>query len=91
MDDHNNNNQHPGGVNRAVPLVGQPFSFDQPPYIPITVTLHCNCGGADVIVKIVQSVAAACPSCRRVFNVAGDVSNVKLNILMTAPKVESIQ
>lgn len=59
-----------------VPVLGQPFSIIG--YV-LTPTLKCNCEGGGVVTLVVQSSAVsgfvrtqdACPSCKRLFTVAG--------------------
>jgi hypothetical protein len=54
---------------QAVPIIGQPFTVENI-WLPCNAKLHCNCGGADVAVTIVNSESSACPSCQKVYNCA---------------------
>ena len=55
---------------QPVPILGQPFTVLDVT-IPVNAKVRCNCGGgADAVVVILASVAAGCPSCGRLYNVA---------------------
>lgn len=48
-------------------IVGQPFTLEAIS-VPCSARLRCNCGGAEVSVSIIHSVAASCPSCQKSYN-----------------------
>jgi hypothetical protein len=73
--------------NNQVPLVGQPFTLISA-YVPMHMTLSCNCGGVDTQVAIVASVAAACPSCARTFNAAFNPTTNQVQMQIGIPKAD---
>lgn len=69
---------------RVVPIVGQPFTL-LTAVMPVDVSLRCNCGGEDVSVLISDLIAAACPSCGKVYRAAFNPLTTKLEINITVP------
>lgn len=69
--------------NSNVPIVGQPFTLMEL-IVPVHVTLRCNCGGDDTIVKVLNSQPAPCPSCGTVYAPAFQV-NGQLQMAMGKP------
>jgi hypothetical protein len=74
---------------QTVPIVGQPFTL-KTIGCPVNATLSCNCGGAMTDVTIVASVAAACPSCQKVFNIGFNPTTNKLEVLVGLPPVQQV-
>jgi hypothetical protein len=70
---------------QAVPIVGQPFTLEAIS-VPCNAKLRCNCGGTDVQIMIANSVAVACPSCHRVFNVAFNPTKNAVEFHIAAPE-----
>lgn len=76
-------------LNQNVPMVGQPFTL-RAVSVPMNATLTCNCGGEDTAVTILNSVAAACPSCRRSYNAAFNPLQNKVEFQIAIPKGEEV-
>lgn len=68
-------------------IVGQPFTIEAIA-VPCSATLRCNCGGEDVAVSIVNSVAASCPSCRKSYNCAFNPMQNKVDFAIGMPTQE---
>jgi len=73
----------------GVPIVGQPFTL-LTAGCPMNMTLTCNCGGPETAVAIVSSVAAACPSCRRVYNAMFNPTTGKVEMHVQVPTKELV-
>jgi hypothetical protein len=70
-------------------LVGQPFTL-LALGVPMNAVLTCNCGApADAAkVEIKMSVAAECPSCKRIYNALFNPQSGKVEFQMAMPKPE---
>jgi len=77
----------PFPVGAHVPLVGQPFAL-RSVWVPVHATLDCRCGGDDVVVTIVASQPAACPSCGKMFAVAYNPVAGKLEMQIGVPNAQ---
>ncbi len=75
----------PFSAQQHVPVIGQPFTLHEV-YVPANARLTCNCGGAETQVEIVASVAAACPSCHKVFNARFNPTNNRLEFQIAVPQ-----
>lgn len=64
-------------------ILGQPFAV-LTVWVPVTMTLTCNCGGEDTTVTIAQSTPGACPSCQRKFNAVFNPTNQQIQVQMEA-------
>jgi hypothetical protein len=73
----------------GVAIVGQPFTIVSVG-VPMNVKLTCNCGGPDTEVLIVGSVAAACPSCRKLYNALFNPQNGQIQMSVGLPAPELI-
>ena len=61
----------------GVPLLGQPFVIEAIS-VPVNARLRCNCGGPDVLITVVASAPAPCPSCRRVYFITLNPTNQRI-------------
>jgi hypothetical protein len=79
------NQQKPAPFGQApVTIIGQPFTLVSI-FCPVTASLRCNCGGAPTQIDIVDSVEAACPSCRKVYNIRFNPTTNQLEVQMSIP------
>lgn len=70
-------------------IIGQPFTLEAIS-VPCNAKIRCNCGGADVSVSIINSTAAACPSCLKSYNALFNptTNSVEFQIAVPEPPKE---
>lgn len=79
-----------GFKNANAHIVGQPFTIENI-WVPCNVKLRCNCGlGEDVTVVIENSVSAACPSCRKIYNCGFNPMQNKVEFAISVPEAEKV-